>query len=104
MKNRTELDVTDQGRWNAAGEGVGVASMREMIKQVGGSLSIIPSGRGTQIHAVVPNDFPARVPSGPMDHPALPVDRKSMASTRFGSGRSKFNGLPSNKRRVRLEE
>jgi two-component system, NarL family, sensor kinase len=60
MKDRMTLDVTDQGRWIAAGEGVGVASMRETIRQVGGSLNIIPSARGTQVHAVVPKSLPAR--------------------------------------------
>jgi signal transduction histidine kinase len=93
MKDRMELDVTDQGRWNAADEGVGVASMRERIRQVGGSLNIIPSARGTQVHAVVPKGFPARVSSGPIDHLSSSTDagknkegekRNSLASSRSG--------------------
>jgi two-component system, NarL family, sensor kinase len=93
MKDRMELDVSDQGRWNAASEGVGVASMRERIRQIGGSLSIIPRARGTRIHAVVPKGSRTRVPSGSMD--------QSSSGTDIGTNKewAKRNSLPSSRSR-----
>jgi signal transduction histidine kinase len=48
------LTIADQGRWRASAEGVGIASMRERIAEVGGTLSVRAAHRGTRLFVVVP--------------------------------------------------
>jgi signal transduction histidine kinase len=55
MSDRLELCIADRGRWASGDDGVGIASMRERIREVGGSLDIASTFRGTRLHAVVPN-------------------------------------------------
>jgi signal transduction histidine kinase len=55
MSDRLELCIADRGRWASGDDGVGIASMRERIREVGGSLDIASTFCGTRLHAVVPN-------------------------------------------------
>ncbi len=48
------LTIADRGQWRAGGEGVGLASMRERIAEVGGTLSIRARRRGTVLSVLVP--------------------------------------------------
>ena len=58
------LEVEDEGRGISAGGlsdiasgatlGVGVRGMRERIKDFGGELEILSSGRGTKVRAIIP--------------------------------------------------
>ena len=55
------LTIADQGQWREGGEGVGLASMRERIAEVGGTLSVRATRQGTRLHALVPaQTTPAR--------------------------------------------
>lgn len=56
------LTIADQGQWREGAEGVGLASMRERVAEVGGTLTIQPTRRGTRLFALVPTPIkPARV-------------------------------------------
>ena len=48
------LTIADQGQWREGAEGVGLASMRERIAEVGGTLSVRATRRGTRLFALVP--------------------------------------------------
>jgi signal transduction histidine kinase len=48
------LTITDQGQWREGAEGVGLSSMRERVAEVGGSLTVRPTRRGTRLFALVP--------------------------------------------------
>jgi signal transduction histidine kinase len=48
------LTIADQGQWREGAEGVGIASMRERIAEVGGTLSVRATRGGTQLIALVP--------------------------------------------------
>jgi signal transduction histidine kinase len=48
------LTIADRGRWREGTQGVGIASMRERIAEVGGTLSIRAAHGGTQLIALVP--------------------------------------------------
>jgi signal transduction histidine kinase len=48
------LTIADQGQWREGAEGVGVASMRERIAEIGGTLSVRATRGGTQLIALVP--------------------------------------------------
>lgn len=49
------LTIADQGQWREGAEGVGLASMRERIAEVGGTLSVRATRRGTRLFALVPS-------------------------------------------------
>jgi signal transduction histidine kinase len=48
------LKIADHGQWREGVDGVGIASMRERIAEVGGTLSIRAARRGTQLITLVP--------------------------------------------------
>jgi signal transduction histidine kinase len=48
------LTIADQGEWREGPEGVGIASMRERLAEVGGTLSVRATRRGTRLLALVP--------------------------------------------------
>jgi signal transduction histidine kinase len=48
------LTIADQGQWREGAEGVGLASMRERIAEVGGTLLVSTTRRGTRLYAEVP--------------------------------------------------
>jgi signal transduction histidine kinase len=48
------LTIADQGQWREGVEGVGLASMRERIAEVGGTLSVRATRRGTRLFAQMP--------------------------------------------------
>jgi signal transduction histidine kinase len=48
------LTIADQGQWREGAEGVGIASMRERIADVAGTLSVRAARGGTQLIARVP--------------------------------------------------
>lgn len=48
------LTIADQGQWREGAEGVGLASMRERIAEVGGTLSVRATRQGTRLCALVP--------------------------------------------------
>jgi signal transduction histidine kinase len=54
LEGSLALTIADQGQWREGGEGVGLASMRERVAEIGGSLTIRPTSRGTRILATVP--------------------------------------------------
>jgi signal transduction histidine kinase len=55
------LTIADQGQWREGAEGVGLASMRERIAQVGGTLAVRATRRGTRLSVLVPTQTtPAR--------------------------------------------
>jgi signal transduction histidine kinase len=54
VKGSLALTIADQGLWREGAEGVGLASMRERVAEVGGTLTVRPTRRGTRVHAVVP--------------------------------------------------
>jgi signal transduction histidine kinase len=53
-KGSLVLKNADQGQWREGAEGVGIASMRERIVEVGGTLSFRATRRGTQLIARMP--------------------------------------------------
>jgi signal transduction histidine kinase len=55
------LTIADQGQWREGAEGVGLASMRERIAEVGGTLAVRATRRGTRLSVLVPTQTtPAR--------------------------------------------
>ena len=54
LKGSLALTIADQGQWREGGDGVGLASMRQRVAEIGGSLTIRPTRRGTRILAMVP--------------------------------------------------
>lgn len=54
VKGSLALTIADQGQWREGAEGVGLASMRERIAEVAGTLTIRPTRRGTRLLALVP--------------------------------------------------
>jgi signal transduction histidine kinase len=48
------LTIADRGQWREGAEGVGIASMRERVAEVGGTLSVHATRGGTQLIALVP--------------------------------------------------
>jgi signal transduction histidine kinase len=70
--HEVDLEIEDKGHGIPAGVlgqeqqsverlGVGIAGMRERVKQLGGRLEIISSPRGTKVKATVP--CPSEAPS-----------------------------------------
>jgi signal transduction histidine kinase len=47
-------DILGQEQQGVERLGVGIAGMRERVKQLGGSLEIVSSPRGTKVKAIVP--------------------------------------------------
>jgi signal transduction histidine kinase len=83
--DRLELRIADSGRWASGEEGVGIASMRERIREIGGSLKISSTLRGTLLHAVAPNPLSPSPAHTVIPHRAkgersprgAPVDRRN---------------------------
>jgi signal transduction histidine kinase len=48
------LKITDQGKWREGADGVGLSSMRERVAEIGGTLTVRPTRRGTSLFALVP--------------------------------------------------
>jgi signal transduction histidine kinase len=53
-EGRLALTITDQGKWREGAEGVGLSSMRERVAEIGGTLTVRPTRRGTCLFALVP--------------------------------------------------
>ncbi len=54
-KDKTlELAISDRGQWREGSEGVGLASMRERLAEVGGTVMLHRTRRGTRLSAQVP--------------------------------------------------
>jgi signal transduction histidine kinase len=62
--DQLQLCIADGGQWTPREEGVGIASMRERARELGGSLRIESTARGTEIHALVPSARLNRAQSG----------------------------------------
>jgi signal transduction histidine kinase len=87
------IEVCDSGQKKSNGRfpfkpGVGISSMQERVKQIGGQLAMESGSRGTTLRVILPAGFITHEDaSNPDQHPADPSGKKTKAAS-AGSGDS----------------